>query len=77
MDREPKLVSFVLRFVYEGAPEGDAGEPAAPTWHGVIRHVQSSAERHFVRWEEAMGFIGEYVEIEGKDQRPSPHSEVQ
>ncbi len=67
MDREPKLVSFVLRFVYEGAPEGtpegDANASAAPAWHGVIRHVQSSAERHFVRWEEAMGFIGEYVDV--------------
>jgi hypothetical protein len=62
---EPRLDSFVLRFVRasesppETAPElgGDLG------WHGVVRHVQSSRERAFTRWSEAVAFIAEFVDV--------------
>ncbi len=65
MEPEPRLVSFVLRFVREEAPTGDADSAAhvAP-WHGIIRHVQSNNERHFTRWADAVGFIAEYVEVD-------------
>jgi hypothetical protein len=49
-------VSFVVRFVYDGAPD------AAGAWHGVVRHVQSEAERYFSRWEDAVAFIARYVD---------------
>jgi hypothetical protein len=65
---ETRLVSFVLRFVYEEPPPAgetpsQAAEDAPPGWHGSIRHVQSNAERHFTRWADALGFMSEYVEI--------------
>jgi hypothetical protein len=53
------LVSFVLRFVCE-EPGAQPGHPATH-WHGVIRHVQSSVERRFTDWGEAVAFIAEYV----------------
>jgi hypothetical protein len=56
-DAEARLVSFVIRFVFEGLPPGVG-------WHGVIRHVQSDAERYFTQWEEAVAFIGEFVDVD-------------
>ena len=57
---DTQLASFVVRFVYEAAP---AAGPARD-WHGVIRHVQSDAERYFTRWEEAVAFMAAYVQLE-------------
>jgi hypothetical protein len=54
------LASFVVRFVSEAAP---ASGPARD-WHGVIRHVQSDAERYFTRWSDAVAFIASYVQLE-------------
>lgn len=64
---EAKLVSFVLRFVYEEA----AGDPdqRATSWYSVIRHVQSDTERHLTRWEDIVAFINQYVDL-SKD---APH----
>ncbi len=61
MNPESKLVSFVLRFVYE---EG-ADEPSTPPpgWYSVVRHVQSDTERHLTRWEDITAFIGQYVDL--------------
>jgi hypothetical protein len=57
---ETRLVSFVVRFVCD-APS-PAGTPAA-SWHGVIRHVQSDAERYFTQWEDAQAFMAQYVAV--------------
>lgn len=58
---ETHLASFVLRFIYEEPP----ATPVAPVaeWRGVLRHVQSNAEIHFTRWEEATAFIAQYVQL--------------
>ncbi len=69
MNGDTRLVSFVLRFVYEDPPAAgetapEVGKDPPPGWHGSIRHVQSNAERHFTRWADAVGFMAEYVEIE-------------
>jgi hypothetical protein len=66
---EKAMVSFVVRFVHdepasEVTGDDDRAPPAVATWHGTIRHVQSDAERRFIRWEEALAFIAEYVDLE-------------
>lgn len=57
---DTRLVSFVVRFVCDSAPP--PGTPA-PSWHGVIRHVQSDAERYFTQWAEAEAFVARYVAV--------------
>jgi hypothetical protein len=73
MASDTDIVSFVVRFVCEGTfgttIDGDA-QPAAPaaSWHGTIRHVQSNTERRFARWEDAVAFIAQYIDIgQGRD----------
>jgi hypothetical protein len=61
MNPEAKLVSFVLRFVYEESP--DEPHAQAPGWYSVVRHVQSDTERHLTRWEDIVAFIGQYVDL--------------
>ncbi len=58
---EISLVSFVLRFVCD-EPAAEAARPATH-WYGVIRHVQSNAERRFTDWDEAVAFIAQYVSV--------------
>ncbi len=62
---ETDVVSFVLRFVYD-KPSGESSDPATD-WHGLIRHVQSSEERRFTRWADAVAFIEQYVRVERGD----------
>ena len=64
MSPETNVVSFVLRFVYDEPPDRSAHLVAG--WHGVIRHVQSDAERPFTRWRDAVAFIEQYVHV-GED----------
>ena len=65
MSPDSQLVSFVLRFVCE-APA--AGQPAE-RWRGMVRHVQSDDEQHFVRWADAVLFMEQYVRLQqGEDQ---------
>ncbi len=59
MTPETRLVSFVLRFVYD-QPTGEATSPAT-RWHGVVRHVQSNEEVHFTRWADAVAFIERFA----------------
>lgn len=78
MNPEANLVSFVVRFVGEDSPTAADGlSPAEPRltrdWHGVIRHVQSNTERHFIHWSEAMAFMAQYVDL--RDQSLSPLSD--
>jgi hypothetical protein len=61
MNSEAKLVSFVLRFVYED--DTDAADGPPPGWYSVVRHVQSDTERHLTRWEDIVAFIAQYVDL--------------
>jgi hypothetical protein len=61
MNSEANLTSFVLRFVFDQPPGETA--PIGQAWHGVIRHVQTNQERHFTRWEEAVAFVEQYVDL--------------
>jgi hypothetical protein len=54
---ETVISSFILRFTQES----DADLP----WRGVVRHVQSDEESRFTRIEEALRFIGRFVEVGG------------
>lgn len=59
MPSEPRLDSFVLRFVsVRPEPGAERGH-----WRGVVRHIQSNAERAFLRWDEAEAFIAGYVSL--------------
>lgn len=49
------ISSFILRFTQET----DADLP----WRGVVRHVQSDEETRFTRIDEALRFIGRYVNL--------------
>lgn len=49
------MVSFVLRFVRE------AGEEQEARWRGIIKHVQSNDEAHFLRFAEALEFMQAHV----------------
>jgi hypothetical protein len=53
------IASFVLRFTQELT---SGTKPAAP-WRAVIRHVQSDEEMHFTEMNEALAFIGRYVDV--------------
>ncbi|MBS3783325.1 MAG: hypothetical protein KGY78_02665 [Anaerolineae bacterium] len=53
------VASFVLRFTQETASDVDLVTP----WRAVIRHVQSDQEAHFTQMEQALAFIGQYVDL--------------
>lgn len=61
MPNETDLNSFVLRFMQETGP--DEKTRRASAWHGIVRHVQSNTERHFTRWDDALTFISEFVDL--------------
>jgi hypothetical protein len=54
---ETVISSFILRFTQES----EADLP----WRGVVRHVQSDEESRFTRIEEALRFIGRFVDVAG------------
>jgi hypothetical protein len=59
------ITSFVVRFIHSGPPENT-------TYRGSILNVQTNEEFSFRRWEEAVAFIGRYVQLpadEEHDQR--------
>lgn len=56
---ETVISSFILRFTQES----DADQP----WRGVVRHVQSDEEARFTRIEEALRFIGRFVDVGGEN----------
>ena len=56
---ETVISSFILRFTQEA--EADA------PWRGVVRHVQSNEEARFTRIEEALRFMGRFVEVGGNN----------
>jgi len=57
---ETTIVSFILRFTLEDDP--DPLSPA-PSWRGMLRHVHTDEKINFVRLEEALEFIGRYVDL--------------
>lgn len=54
---ETVISSFILRFTQETGTD-------AP-WRGVVRHVQSDEEARFMRIDEALRFIGRFVDVNG------------
>lgn len=60
---EAMIASFILRFTQEHASGTD---PSAEAWRGVIRHVQTSEEIRFTEIEDALAFIGRYLELSGE-----------
>jgi hypothetical protein len=54
---ETVINSFMIRFIQES--DADA------SWRGMVRHVQSDEEVRFTRIEEALRFIGRYVDLAG------------
>ncbi len=69
MTPETHLVSFVLRFVYD-QPSGEAPPPATH-WHGVVRHVQSNEELHFIHWADAVAFIERFAQLNQPTNQPT------
>ena len=65
---ETAVDSFVLRFVHE--LPGSDGNQGAPTWHGIIRHVQTDAELRFTDIDDALTFIAAYVPLPAPDEQP-------
>jgi hypothetical protein len=63
------MISFIVRFVPDQPYDAAAADEHSTigAWHGIIRHVQSDAERHFARWSDAIAFIAEYVDLEPVD----------
>lgn len=61
MTQPAEVVSFVVRFAFDRPSDGQP--EAQRLWHGVVRHVQSDAERHFAHWPDALDFLSHYVEL--------------
>ena len=61
------ITSFVIRFITDREFDPESG------FRGTIRHVQSNRERSFKAWEEAVGFIREYVRLD-ETAPPGPKS---
>ncbi len=66
----PRVESFVLRFVADGPSDAASLEPStcphpalAARWHGVVVHVQTSQEKHFTNFADAVAFIAHYVPV--------------
>lgn len=69
MTPETHLVSFVLRFVYDQSPDGPTGP--VTHWHGIVRHVQSNEELHFIRWADAVAFIERFAQLDQPTNQPT------
>ncbi|MEW5956565.1 MAG: hypothetical protein AB1801_02495 [Chloroflexota bacterium] len=57
------IASFILRFTQE---QTSGSEAAARGWRGVIRHVQTQEEIHFVQIQDALAFMARYIDLTGK-----------
>jgi hypothetical protein len=67
------IASFVLRFTQELTPDKQRVRP----WRAVIRHVQSNEEAHFTEMDEALDFIGHYVDLSGEASRATEGHQVE
>ena len=61
--RPPNITSFVIRFVINKPGEASSEQPS---YHGIIRHIQSDEGLSFRSWKEVETFIRRYVPIEEK-----------
>jgi len=68
-DATPSVHSFIVRFVVEDAPEGEAVQPV---YHGAIRHIQSAEELNFNGWREVVVFMQRFVLIEDLNEKSGP-----
>ncbi len=74
------VTSFMLRFVYEAEVDPELPDESAEPeenqpglnvdenstggWRGVVKHIQSGAEHHFMTLAEAEAFIKRYIKEE-------------
>lgn len=58
---ESQISSFILRFIQESDTNT---APVPRPWRAMIRHVQSDEQLHFTHLDEALAFIGRYVDLE-------------
>lgn len=61
----PNISSFIIRFVHAEPASGTSVEAPAP-FRGSIRHIQSDREIIFLRWEDAVEFIRQFVPLEAE-----------
>jgi hypothetical protein len=75
MPAETNVTSFVVRFVQEKTPDS-AGDRPRTEWHGTIKHVQTNTEQYFTSIAEVVAFMGNYVNVEGREtpHRPEPEA---
>jgi hypothetical protein len=69
---ETTVDSFIIRFIREHGP---GTLPAPGPWHGVIRHVQSNQQIRFTQIEDALRFVGNYVDFAGSSPTEAPEGE--
>lgn len=64
MEETPlSITSFVVRFIHSGPPYNTA-------LRGSIINVQTNEELAFLRWEEALDFIGRFVNLTAEEESP-------
>ncbi len=63
MPPSKNVISFVVRFVQgiESVPGSTGGSGAG--WRGLVRHIQSGEEVHFLRLEEVTEFMRRFVPV--------------
>lgn len=70
MSPSPKVItSFIIRIVQDSS-EGEASA-SPPRWRGVVRHLQSGREQHFLDVSDVALFIAEFIpKMEPSPPRP-------
>lgn len=58
------IASFVLRFVQDRPVDSTS---STRVWRGIIRHVQTGEESSFIRIDDALAFIGRYVDLDAAE----------
>ena len=61
----PNVTSFILRFTQPATPE----QPGRLVWYGLLRNVETNEQIHFTCIEQALNFLGQYVDIDQKPNR--------
>ena len=63
MPPQTNITSFVLRFVQETSIDATT-QPPQTDWHGIIKHVQTNNEQHFMDFADAIAFIAKYIDLD-------------
>ncbi|MBM4426003.1 MAG: hypothetical protein FJ031_02060 [Chloroflexi bacterium] len=61
----PLISSFIIRFVLDETAD-------QPTYHGVVRHIQTAQEVSFTEWREATEFMRRFVQLDELQPPSSP-----